>query len=100
MRMVVYLPALLAALTDCAVALVVGAVPQDYPGRVVVLQIAMLAAALLVALPYRRVRFTAFLLMSAGAFACVLSVGVWYVPTVIAAAWSVSRRSAPQERRA
>ena len=94
MRLVAFLPAVLAALTDCLVSFIVRAIQPDYPGRVIILQSVMFAAALLVALPYRWVLVPAFVLLFAGVLISGFSVGIFYVPTVIAAAWTVSRRSA------
>jgi hypothetical protein len=91
MRWVRFLPAVLAALTDCLVTFIVRANQQDYPDGVIVFQAVMFAAALAVAAPQHWVRFSAFLLLIAGAFITGFSVGVFYVPTVIAAAFSVSR---------
>jgi len=94
MRLVAFLPAALAALTDFVVTLVVRAIQQDYPWQVVVLQAVMFVAALLGAVPQKWVVLAAFVLLSAGVLISGFSVGILYVPTVIAAAWSVSRRSA------
>ena len=91
LRWVRFLPAVLAALTDCLVVFIVRANQQDYPDRVIVYQAVMFAAALAVAAPQHWMRFPAFLLLIAGAFIAGFSVGVFYVPNVIAAAFSVSR---------
>jgi hypothetical protein len=91
MRWVKFLPAMLAALTDCVVTFSVRANQQDYPDRVIILQVVMFAAALATALPQLRVRFAALLLLIAGVL-LGFSVGLFYVPTVIAAALSLSRR--------
>lgn len=94
MRFVVFLPAVLAALTDLLVAFIVRANQPNYPGRVIILQAVMLSAALLVTLPHRWVLIAGFVLLLAGVFTSLASVGMFYVPTVIAAAWIASRRSA------
>ena len=91
MRWVKFLPAVLAALTDCLVTFIVRANQQDYPDRVIILQAVMFAAALTTALPQLWVRFAALLLLIAGVLISGFSVGFFYVPTVIAAALLLSR---------
>jgi multisubunit Na+/H+ antiporter MnhF subunit len=95
MRFLAFLPAVLAALTDFLVVFYVRAIqPRDYPDRVVIFQVFMFAAALLVAVPDRWARATAFALLGAGVFVTGFSVGVFYIPTVVVAAWVVSREPA------
>jgi hypothetical protein len=94
MRYVAFLPAALAALTDFFVTLIVRANQPDYPDRVIILQVVMFAAALLVAIPQRWVFTAALLLLVGGALISGFSVGIFYVPPVLAATWVVSRRSA------
>jgi multisubunit Na+/H+ antiporter MnhF subunit len=94
MRFLVFLPALLAALTDFGVAFYVRAIQPNYPDRVVIFQVFMFAAALLVAVPDRWARATAFTLLGVGVWITGFSVGVFYIPTVVVAAWAVSREPA------
>jgi hypothetical protein len=92
MRYVAFLPAAIAALTDGFVTLFVRSLPQDYPDRVIILQAVMFAAALMVVPRQRWVRVAAFALLIAGVLISSFSVGMFYVPTLIAATWSVSKR--------
>lgn len=87
-----YLPAVLAAVTDIATAAMVRANQPDYPGRFVVFQIAMFGAALLAASSQTWLRLVAFIILLAGASITGFSVGMFYIPTVIAAGWMVVRR--------
>ena len=87
-----YLPAALAAVTDIATAAMVRANQPDYPGRFVVFQIVMFGAALLAASPRTWVRLAAFLVLLAGAYITGFSVGMFYIPTVIAAGWMLVRQ--------
>jgi hypothetical protein len=52
----------------------------------------MFAAALMVVPRQRWVRVAAFALLIAGVLISSFSVGMFYVPTLIAATWSVSKR--------
>ena len=83
MRIVRFLPAVLAAVTDVVTAAMVRANQPDYPGRIIVFQIVMLGAALLATVPKMWVRLTGIVLLLAGAFISGISVGIFYVPTVI-----------------
>ena len=94
MHWIGFLPAALAALTDCLVKFMVLANQGELPGRVIVFQAVMFAAALAVAAPQRWIVCAAFVLLFAGVLISGFSVGAFYIPTVLAAAWSVSRRSA------
>ena len=91
-RLLPYLPAVLAAVTDVVTAAMIRANQPDYPGRFIVFQIVMLGAALLFATPFRRAWVVAFLLLIAGVLLAAASVGFLYAPTVAAAGWVMVRR--------
>ena len=91
MRIVRFVPALLAAVTDVATAAMVRANQPDYPGRFIVFQIVMLGAALLAAVPRIWLRLVALVILLAGFFISGASVGWFYLPTVFAAGWVVAR---------
>jgi hypothetical protein len=85
MRIVRFLPAVLAAVTDVVTGVMVWTNQPDYPGRFIVFQIVMLGAALLAANPRMWVRLVGLPILLAGVFLSGASVGLFYVPTVLAA---------------
>ena len=91
MRIVRFLPALLAAVTDVVTGAMVWVNQTDYPDRFIVFQIVMLGAALLAAVPRMWVRLVGFVLLLAGFFISGASVGWFYLPTVVAAGWVMWR---------
>lgn len=88
-----YLPAILAAVTDVGTAVFVRSHQPDYPFQFLFFQLAMFGLAFLMAAPaeYRVVRVSALSLLILGVFLASFTVGVFYVPTVIAAGWLVLR---------
>src|ERR1039458_3187243 len=76
-----FLPAALAAATDLIAASIVRANQGEIPGRFAAFMAIMFGAALLVAIPSRRVRFPAILAMIGGMILGIMSVGWFYVPT-------------------
>lgn len=86
-----FLPAGLACVTDLVTGAMVRVNQPDYPGRFVVFQMAMLGAALLVAVPGIWVRLAALVIMLAGFFISGVSVGWFYLPTVLASVWIMVR---------
>ena len=95
MRIVRFLPAVLAAVTDVVTGAMVWANQSDYPGRFIVFQIVMLGAALLAAVPRTWVWLVALLILLAGFFISGASVGWFYFPTVVAAGWVRVREGRP-----
>jgi hypothetical protein len=91
MRIVRFLPAVLAGVTDVATGAMIYANQPDYPGRFVVFQIVMFGAALLAANPRMWVRVAGFVLLLFGVFISGFSVGMFYIPTVFAAGWVMVR---------
>jgi hypothetical protein len=91
MRIVQFLPAVFAAVTDVVTGAMVWANQPDYPGRFIVFQIVMLGAALLMAVPRMWVRLVGFVVLLAGFFISGASVGWFYFPTVVAAGWVMWR---------
>ena len=86
-RILWYLPAALAVITDLAVAVFVRQNMPDYPVQFVTFQIVMAGAALLVAAPRRWLRLVAFLVLLFGVLLAGMSVGMFYIPTLVAAGW-------------
>ena len=95
MRIVRFLSAALAAVTDVVTGAMVWANQPDYPGRFIVFQIVMLGAALLAANPRMWVRLVGFVILLAGVLISGASVGMFYVPTVLAAGCVIVRSTAP-----
>jgi hypothetical protein len=91
MRIALFVPAILAAVTDGITAVIVGTT-QPYPCRLVAFQVVMLVAALLVAAPIRWMRFFALVPLHAGVLLAGFSVGFLYIPTVISAWWVAFQR--------
>src|SRR5271157_1814280 len=85
MRIVRFLPAVLAAVTDVVTGAMVWTNQPDYPGRFIVFQIVMLGAALSAANPRMWVRLLGLPILLAGVLISGASVGWFYVPTVLAA---------------
>ena len=86
-----FLPAMLAAVTDVVITVIVWRNQPDYPGRFIVFQIVMFGAALLAALPRTWVRLVGLVVLVAGFFISGVSVGWFYFPTVVAAGWVTVR---------
>jgi len=81
----------LAAVADGATAVLVRSHQADYPLRFAVFQTAMFVAALLVAVPRRWVGLVGLILLVAGVVISWASVGVFYIPAVVAAGWLTLR---------
>jgi hypothetical protein len=97
LRFVWLVPAVLAAITGTVATIVVGLQEPDfriYQPNVpfLVFRLAMVGVAVFLASPMRWLWFPAFLLLLLGAFLASMSVGVFYVPTMIAAGWVMARR--------
>jgi hypothetical protein len=60
-----------------------------------VFQIVMFGAALLAAVPRKGVRFVGFVLLLAGVFISGMTVGMFYIPALIAAGWVMGRNERP-----
>ncbi len=91
-----FVPATMAAATDVFTGILVSQNQRNYPVRFVIYQIAMVGLCLLLASPYRRwwvaLWITAFLLLILGVWLAGFSVGLFYIPTVVAAGWVMVRR--------
>lgn len=87
-----FLPAVLAVITDLVVAVFVRQNMPDYPVQFVTFQIAMAGAALLVAAPQPWLRLVAFLVLLVGVLLAGMSVGMFYIPTLVAAGWIMAMR--------
>jgi hypothetical protein len=92
MRRVWFLPAVLAVVTGLGTAVFVHRHQPDYPVQLVTFQIMMIGAAMLVAAPQRWVRPVSLLLLLGGAYVTGMSVGMFYLPTVVVAGIVVARR--------
>ena len=90
-----FLPAVLAALTDAFATATVRAKQPDLPARFVVFQVVMFGAALLAAVPNKWVLFIGCVLLLAGMFISGFSVGLFYLPTFLAAVWVMTRDERP-----
>ena len=92
-----FLPAVLAAATDVATGDFVIQHQPDYPLPFLLFQLVMFGLALLLAGPYRFLWFLAIVLLIAGVLLGSMSVGLLYIPTVVAAAgvivWRLSAES-------
>jgi hypothetical protein len=88
-----FVPAIFAAATDLITVVIVRSLPQEYPFRVVLYQIVMLGLALLMATPYRLIWLVSFLMLMVGVLLAGFSIGMFYIPTVVAAGWVMVRRS-------
>ena len=88
-----FLPAILAAITDVGTTVFVRQHQPDYPIQFVTFQIVMVGAALLMAVPQRKVWLVAFLVLLGGVLLAGMSVGMFYIPTLIAAGWVMARRN-------
>ena len=78
-----FLPAVLAAVANIVVTAVVRSSPPESPVRFVVYQIVMFGAALLAAIPNKRVRFVGFVLLLAGMSITGFSVALFYIPAFL-----------------
>jgi cell division protein FtsW (lipid II flippase) len=95
-RILWFLPTVLAVITDLVAAVFVRHHQPDYPIELVTFQIVMVAAALLVAAPQRSLCLVAFLLLLFGVFIAGMSVGMFYIPTLVAAGWIMAMRLSDQ----
>ena len=95
-RIFSFIPAVLAVITDLVAAVVVRQGQPDYPVQFLAFQIVMAGAALLVAAPERWLRHGAVLVLLIGVLLSGMSVGVFYIPTLLAACWIVAMR--PSDR--
>jgi hypothetical protein len=91
-RILWFLPAVLAVITDLVAAAFVRQNQPDYPVQFVTFQIVMAGAALLVAAPQRWLRLVAFLVLLFGVLLAGMSVGMFYIPTLVAAGWIMAMR--------
>jgi hypothetical protein len=87
-----FLPAIIAAATDLVTLVIVLSLPQEYPLRVVTYQLAMFGLALLLATSYRWMWVASFSLLIVGVVLAGFSIGMFYIPTVVAAGWVMVRR--------
>ena len=95
-RVLCFLPAVLAIITNLAAAAFVRQHQPDYPIELVTFQIVMVAAALLVTAPQSWLRLVALLILLFGVLIAGMSVGMFYIPTLAAAGWIVAMR--PRDR--
>jgi hypothetical protein len=91
-RFLWFLPAVLAVITGLAAAVFVRQNQPDYPVQFVTFQIVMAGAALLVAAPQRWLRPLALLVLLFGVLLAGMSVGMFYIPTLVAAGWIMAMR--------
>jgi hypothetical protein len=91
-RILWFLPVVLAVITDLVTAVFVRQNQPDYPVQFVTFQIVMAGAALLVAAPQRWLRLVAFLVLLFGVLLAGMSVGMFYIPTLMAAGWIMAMR--------
>ena len=91
-RILWFLPAVLAVITDLAAAVFVRQNQPDYPVQLVTFQIVMVGAALLVAAPQRWLRLVALPVLLFGVLLAGMSVGMFYIPTLVAAGWIMAMR--------
>jgi hypothetical protein len=91
-RILWFLPVVLAVITDLVTAVFVRQNQPDYPVQFVTFQIVMAGAALLVAAPQRWLRLVAFLVLLFGVLLAGMSVGMFYLPTLGAAGWIMAMR--------
>jgi hypothetical protein len=87
-----FFPAVLAVITDLVAAVFVRQHQPDYPVELLTFQIVMVAAALLVTAPQRWLRLVAFLVLLSGVLLAGISVGMFYIPTLVAAGWIMAMR--------
>lgn len=93
-----FLPAALAAMTDIwATGFVL--THQPFYGRTIVFLIVMFGAALLVADSRKWVRVVGFVVLAVGVFISGMSVGMFYIPALIAAGWLMVRDVPPHGKR-
>ena len=91
-RILWFLPAVLAVITDLAAAVFVRQNQPDYPVQLVTFQIVMVGSALLVAAPQRWLRLVALPVLLFGVLLAGMSVGMFYIPTLMAAGWIMAMR--------
>ena len=92
MRVSRFVPAILAAITDAGTTVFVRQHQPDYPVQFVTFQIIMVAAALLMVALERWMRLIGFLVLLSGVLLAGMTVGMFYIPTLIAAGWVMARR--------
>jgi hypothetical protein len=95
-RILCFLPVVLAIITSLVVAGFVRQHQPDYSVELVTLQIVMVAAALLVTAPQRWLRLVAFLVLLFGVLIAGMSIGMFYIPTLTAAGWILAMRLGDQ----
>lgn len=93
-----FFPAVLAVGTDLVTAVFVHQHQPDYPVQLVTFQIVMVGAAMLVAAPQRWMWPVALLVLLGGVLLTGMSVGMFYIPTLLVAGWVAARRT--NDRRA
>ena len=91
-RILWFIPAVLAVITDLVVGVFVRQNMPDYPVQFVTFQITMAGAALLVAAPQRWLRLVASMVILFGVLLAGMSVGLFYIPTLVAAGWIMAKR--------
>lgn len=96
MRKTWFLPALLAVVTGLGTGAFVHQHQSDYPVQLATLQLMMIGAAVLVAVPEHWVRLMSIPFLFVGVLVAGMSIGLFYLPVVIAAGIVVCRR--PSER--
>jgi len=87
-----FIPSIIAAVTDVGVAVFVHSFQPDLPGRFLIFQVVMFGLALLLATRYRGLWIIAFFLLIGGVILTGFTVGMFYVPTVVAAGWVMVKR--------
>ena len=92
MRSLWLLPAAVAVVTGIGTGIFVQQHQPDYPIQAAIFQIMMVGAALLVTVPQPWVRLLSPLLLMCGAFVAGMSIGMFYLPTVVVAGLVAARR--------
>jgi hypothetical protein len=88
----IFLPAIVAAVTDVIASAAVRTHQGDLPVGFLIYQAVMMGLALLLAVPVRWVWLAAFLLLMGGMILAGFTVGFLYIPTVAVAGWVMVRR--------
>lgn len=91
-RLLPFVPAIVAAVTDAATAVFVLIHQRNLPGRFIFFEIVMLGAALMFAPRFRWAWIVAFAVLLGGMLLASMTVGIFYAPTAIAAGWVMARR--------
>src|SRR5690242_4419672 len=87
-----YLPVIHCAITDVVAGIIVVKIQPVYPIQVIAFQLIMFGLALLFALPVRWLWVFSFVLLIVGVWVTGFSIGLHYVPTVIASGWVMAKR--------